>query len=291
MYRLALPLALTFALTATAAAQTVTFEGLPFAGTFAYENGAHLAPPGSFASAGAAFNNAYTPAFDSWSGWSYSKVVNTTTAGFGNQYAAYNLPGGGGDASANYGVAFSFSPGDATTALPANTRPSSARLTNTTYAALSMLNGDPFAKKFGGTTGNDPDFFLLTITGTSASGLPTGAVNFYLADYRFADNSLDYVVKEWTTVNLSSLSADTTKLSYALTSSDNDPVFGINTPAYFAADNLVLTPVPEPGAALLLAAGGVGAWRMRRRRAGLASARAAGTLVRDTPPARPGDPA
>jgi Domain of unknown function (DUF4465) len=40
-------------------------------------------------------------------------------------------------------------------------------------------------------------------------------------------------------------------LSFTLASSDNDPVFGMNTPAYFAIDNVTFT--PEPGSAGILA--------------------------------------
>ena len=43
-------------------------------------------------------------------------------------------------------------------------------LTNTTYAYYTMLNGNRFAKKFGGASGADPDWFKLTITGKNASG-------------------------------------------------------------------------------------------------------------------------
>jgi hypothetical protein len=249
---------------------TVTFENptlaQPLPGPNTFQNGSTLSPPGSFTAGGATFNNSYDSTFGSWSGWSYSNVTDTSTAGFTNQYAAYHLPGGGtGDNSANYGVATAFSPGDATIALPAGTRPDSMRVTNTTYAALSMLQGDPFAKKFGGQTGNDPDFFLLTITGKNAQNADTGTVQFYLADYRFADNGKDYVVSQWTTVPLSSLGADTTVLSFGLSSSDVG-AFGMNTPAYFAMDNLVLTPVPEPAAVGLAAAAGSRLWRLARRR-------------------------
>ncbi len=257
-------------------AQSVaTFENptlaQPLPGPNTYQNGATLNPPGSFTSGGAVFNNSYTPAYDSFSGWAYSNVTNVTTPGFGNQYAAYNLPGGGtGDASPNYGIAYNFSPGDATIGLPAGAAPRSIRLTNTTYAALSIRDGDQFAKKFGGPTGNDPDFFRLTILGTNAANLPTGSVDFFLADYRSADNSQDYIVSAWTTVDLTTLAPDTSKLSFTLTSTDIGP-FGMNTPAYFAADNLVLlTPVPEPTTTLLVAAAGAtagAAWR-RRGRAG-----------------------
>jgi hypothetical protein len=231
------------ALPAAAPAQVIDFEDLPVPPA-GYYNGADGA--GGFTSRGARFNNSYNASFSVWSGWSYSRVTNVTTPGFTNQYAAYNLPAGGGDGSPTYGVADDFSPGDATVQLPAGTRPVSARITNTTYAALSMKNGDQFAKKFGGPTGNDPDFFLLTIQGYNALGALTGTVNFYLADYRFTDNSLDYVVSHWTTVDLTPL-GPAARLAFGLTSSDVGP-FGMNTPAYFALDNLAVTAVPEPGA-------------------------------------------
>jgi hypothetical protein len=61
-------------------------------------------------------------------------------------------------------------------------------------------------------------------------------VDFYLADYRFTDNSEDYIVDEWTWVDLSSLGA-VDSLSFTLTSSDVGQ-FGMNTPAYFCMDNV-----------------------------------------------------
>jgi hypothetical protein len=239
---------------------------LPFPGSLSYVNNT------PFTSGGASFNNTYNASFDVWSGFSYSKVKDVTTAGFGNQYAAYQVPlpsdplGAGAGGSNNYAVAYNFSPGDAVITLPANTRPTSIAVTNTTYAALSMRDGDSFAKKFGGTTGNDPDYFRLTILGRDASNNSTGSVEFYLADYRFTDNSLDYIVSHWTTVDLSSLGASTQSLQFNLESTDNDPVFGMNTPAYFALDDLAFASVvPEPvflGPLLVFAAG----FRRLRRR-------------------------
>ena len=270
MFRTCLALA---ALASPALGQTaVTFENptlaQPLPGPNSFQNGATLSPPGSFTTGGATFNNDYNPTFGSWTGWSYSNVADVTTPGFGNQYAAYSLPTGGGDASANYGVAFGaptidFAPGN---------RPVSARITNTTYAALSMRDGDQFAKKFGGTSGDDADFFVLTIRGSNAAGVSTGAVDFALADFRFADNARDYIVSQWTTVDLTALAADTSRLSFEFTSSDVG-AFGINTPTYFAADNFAVVPVPEPFGAVLAAAAGLVAWRVRRT-AGAAAARA-----------------
>ena len=126
-----------------------------------------------------------------------------------------------------------------------------------------MRDGDAFAKKFGGPTGNDPDFFKLTISGLDAGNAPTGTVDFYLADFRFANNALDYILTNWTLVDISSLPIHTRKLQFTLSSSDNG-TFGMNTPAYFAVDNLT-TAIPEPGTAtfLLLAAAGLACRRQR----------------------------
>jgi hypothetical protein len=205
------------------AQQVVDFEDLSLAPN-SYYNGSDSA--GGFTSRGAFFNNSYNPTFDSWSGWSYSNTTNTTTPGFTNQYSAYTE--GGFNGSSNYGVAYTFSPGDAYIDLPTGFNAQSAQITNTTYAALSILNGDQFAKKFGGVSGNDPDFFQLTITGLDKQGTAIDNVNFYLADYRFSDNSKDYLVDTWKSVDLSSLK-QATRLSFAVTSSDIGQ-FGLNTP-------------------------------------------------------------
>ncbi len=268
MHRLLAALACALLLTPPATAQqAATFEDLPL-GQSGYENGQNLS--GSFTSSGVTFRNNYAvdPQYGPyWSGWAYSNVYNTTTPGFGNQYAAY-VPGAaagevGSGGSEKYGIA---NPGNARVTLPAGTLPVSIDVTNTTYAALSMLQGDSFAKKFGGPTGNDPDWFKLTVTGYDGQNAPTGTVDFFLADFTAANNALDYIVDDWTTVPLTSLPAGTQSLGFRLTSSDVGQ-FGMNTPAYFAADNLVVA--PEPLTTGLIAAGGLAAaWRWRRRRCG-----------------------
>ena len=111
-----------------------------------------------------------------------------------------------------------------------------AWLTNTTYAALSMRDGDAFAKQFGGPSGADPDWFLVTITGYDGDESPRGTVDFYLADFRFEDSVEDYIVDQWTWVDLVGL-GPVSAIDFALSSSDNGD-FGMNTPAYFALDGL-----------------------------------------------------
>jgi len=82
----------------------------------------------------------------------------------------------------------------------------------------------------------------LIIKGIDVNGDYTGTVDFYLADYRFDNNSEDYIIDNWTWVDLSLL-GDVVGLEFSIDSSDKE-AFGINTPAYFAMDNLNAVPIP-----------------------------------------------
>ncbi|UCC32781.1 MAG: DUF4465 domain-containing protein [Phycisphaerales bacterium] len=214
---------------------------------------------GGFTSRGAFFNNTFTD-FVAWSGWSYSNMTDAATPGFENQYSA--IAGGGADGSGNYAVAFAAAPGHATVTLPTAMYAQSVYVTNTTYAYFSMLDGDAFAKQFGGPTGDDPDYFLLTISGLDPFGTPVGVVDFYLADYRFETNTQDYIIDSWTEVDLSALEGAEV-LSFGLESTDVGP-YGMNTPSYFAMDNLHL--IPEPATLVLAAVGAVAVCRRTLRR-------------------------
>ena len=205
------------------------------------------AQAGGFESKGITFNTDNVGA-----GFSYSNVNDTTTPGFNNQWAAITGSGIGG--SGNYILGTTSSPNAAFFNIPVNNIINSVFLTNATYTSISLENGDQFAKKFGGQTGNDPDFFRITLTGfdnLDATGIETGATEFFLADYRFADNSLDYIVKDWRFLDLSTLGA-ARSVGISLDGSDNG-AFGLNTPAYVALDNISITAVPESSSLLVLA--------------------------------------
>lgn len=189
-----------------------------------------------------------------WDGFVYSNRTDTTTPGHTNQFAA--ITGAGAQGSANYGIGYvpidwqsgTYDPIPQTVSFGAvtgedyNTTISGAYITNTTYAYLSMRDGDTFAKKFGGDSGNDADYFKLMIKGIDELGKYTGTVDFYLADFRFADNSQDYILNDWTWVDLSGL-GDVVGLEFSMESTDTG-AYGMNTPAYFAMDNVNVVPLP-----------------------------------------------
>lgn len=209
----------------------------------------------------------------SWSGFVYSNETDTTTSGYGNQFSA--VTGSGVNGSANYAVSCipldwqsgTYNPIPQTVSFSAgswenyDTTISGAYFTNTTYAYLSMRHGDGFAKKFGGTSGDDPDWFKLIIKGIDTGGDYTGTVEFYLADFRFQNNTEDYIVDDWTWVDLTGL-GNVIGLEFSLASSDVGD-YGMNTPTYFAMDNL--NAVPVPGALWLLGSGMLGLITLRRK--------------------------
>ncbi len=218
------------AITSAAAAEMASFEDLSIDPN-SYWNGSDGS--GGFVSGGAFFRNNFDRYY--WDGFAYSNITDTTTSGMAGQYNS--IAGTGQGDSANYAVGFIGWAEPPTVTFNAAVI-DGLYVTNNNYAYYSMLNGDDFAKKFGGDDGNDPDWFLLTITGKDACDMVTGTVEFYLADFRFDNNSEDYIVDNWEYVELSSLGV-VNKLEFSLSSSDSGP-WGMNTPAYFVIDTIVL---------------------------------------------------
>jgi hypothetical protein len=215
-------------------------------------------------SAGVEFENIFTNfggGFTGWEGWAYSNVRDIVTAGFENQYAAYsatgNAAGFGSGNSRTYAVGF---PGTvrnsnaSVLSLPGAASLTSVDVTNTTYALLAFRDGDDGGANFV-TQFQDGDFLRLEITGyeqVGANGMETGSLTVDLANYGQAGSEDDRIITDWTTIDLSQL-GEARSLSFSLDSNVID-TFGetdfLNTPAYFAIDNLRFEVVPEPSATL-----------------------------------------
>jgi hypothetical protein len=106
-------------------------------------------------------------------------------------------------------------------------------VTNNTYAALSMRDGDALAKKFNYTDG---DWYKLTVKGYDKAGTLTGTVEFYLADFRTPTSP--GIITEWTPVDLTPL-GKVAAIKFDLQSTDGVG-FNMKTPAYFCFDNLAI---------------------------------------------------
>ena len=216
-------------------AGTATFEDLTLPGE-SYWNGADGS--GGFQSGSAYFSNHYDVTWGSWDGFAYSNITDTAATGITSQYNA--ITGEGQAGSAYYALCYVGWVERPVITLDAPYVVEGLYVTNNNTTYYSMLNGDPFCKKFGGDDGSDPDWLLLTITGKDKDGRITGTVEFYLADLRFQDPAQDYILKTWRFVDLTSLG--TVKcLDFSLSSSDTG-AWGMNTPAYFAIDTIVLGP-------------------------------------------------
>ena len=208
-----------------------------------YWNGSDLA--GGFTNHDVFFRNSFDTNWLSWSGFAYSTVNDTNTPGYGNQYACVAGSGVGG--TGVYAVVYdsAWAEDDVIT-LPLPALVSGFYVNNTTYAALAMRDGYLFGKKFGGTSSNEPDWFLLTIIGKDAGGCVVGSVEHYLADFRSPTNADDYIQSDWQWVDLAALGPTVKTLHFALSSSDTGD-WGMNTPAYFAMDNLQVIYAPPAG--------------------------------------------
>jgi hypothetical protein len=196
---------------------------------------------GAFYSEAVRFHNSYNPEWFSWSGWAYSSVTDNTTPGWMNQYSAFT--GEGFDGSDNYAVGYATSPSVLDFTEDKAHAVEGFFVTNSSYAGLSMSDGDDFTKKFGGEEGTDPDFFRLDVWG-ARNGNIADTVSFYLADFRSENPFEDYIVDTWQWVDLTSL-GKVDSLQFALSSSDVGD-WGMNTPGYFCLENLYVIPDAAP---------------------------------------------
>lgn len=218
-------------LSTTSNAQTsANFENISLAPN-SYYNGSDFA--GGFKSGDFYFRNSYDSSFGGfWSGFSVSNMKDDSTRGFMNQYSAISAGGLGSD---NYAVFY----GNGKILVEGTAKGKAVNgfyITNSTYAYYDMKEGSNFTKKFGGTSGNDPDYFKVEISAWKNAGNPADTtIEVYLADYRFTNNAEDFILNSWKWVDLSSFGA-VDSFAFNFYSSDTGD-FGINTPLYFCIDN------------------------------------------------------
>ena len=236
--RTLLPILFLTLLATASKAQTIsTFESLslPKAKDTAYINYSNYGQDVGFSDGLAYFPCVYDTSwgYEFWSrGFAYSNYTDSVTSGFGNQYAAKTGIGFAG--SSNYVVSYGNNNKIILNGAAAGHSVFGMYITNSTYAYNSMRDGDAFSKKF---SAAGKDYFRIDIFGYLGGTRKSDSVSFYLADYRFADSSKNYLVKDWQWVDLLKL-GKVDSLEFVLHSSDVGS-FGMNTPAYFCIDNLI----------------------------------------------------
>jgi hypothetical protein len=201
------------------------FDGSDLSGT--PDNSDYLS---EFSSGQVNFENIWNSGWSYWkSGWIYSNTTDTTTSGFAN--LSSSKAGSGYMESENYVIGKSGS--YITYDVP---RDFTAFISNSTYAANSMRDGDSFAKKF---TNADQDFLKLHFYGYLNGSLIDSSM-LYLADFTHSDSTLDYIVNvtpgfDWQYIEIPSNNLDS--VVFKLESSDIG-AFGMNTPDFFCMDNV-----------------------------------------------------
>lgn len=186
-----------------------------------------------FTSGNLVFKTDYNPDYSFWTGFAVCNHTDSITSGYSNQFSS--VTGSGSGLSTQYAVLYSFSEDTIELLHPAKV--TNIAISNTTYAYYSMKNGDQFAKKFGGTDGNDPDYFYLYLSAVTTKGERIDFNPIPLADYTFSDNSQDFISRKWENYNLESVGV-IKYLIFSFDSSDKSE-YGINTPTYVCIDNIV----------------------------------------------------
>lgn len=217
-------------------AQVFDFENVTLSPE-SYDNGS--GGISNFNNGAITLTNDYNTGGGYWSGFSISNITDNTTPGYANEYSSYT---GGGKNSDNYAV-YTYA-GEISGNSDIITI-ESIEITNATYTALSMLNGDMFGKVFGSVNNadgnpdgtNGEDYFRVWIIGENYVGNAKDSIEFYLADYRFSDNNQDYIIDDWHTIDLTTFAFAVNKIRFRFESSDMS--FGyINTPGYLVVDDI-----------------------------------------------------
>jgi len=164
----------------------------------------------------------------SWTGIACSNHTNMDSVGYTNQYSVYASSGANG--SSQFGLVYSDG---ASCRFKESVTVKSLMINNSTYAYWALKDGNDgagFVRQFAA-----GDYFYVTITGYDSTGIETGHVDAYLADFR---DGQTYICDAWTEVSLTQL-GQVEELTFNFVSTDVGDC--INTPAYACIDNLVYT--------------------------------------------------
>lgn len=221
-------------------AVTIDFEGVAL-GSLGYNNQL------KYSVDGVSFNNNFDETYNSWDGFAYSCLGSDKFTTFDpDQYMVYSSTGSiktdAGHDSNKFAIGYgSDYTGWPTVTFDKKVKIKSMWLNNTSYAYNAIKDGSNFSRKF-----EKGDWFLLTIEGydedfdVADSDIPSPVYTktFYLADYR-AELPVDYyIVSSWTLCDAFVKSdSPVVKLVFKLSSSDVG-AYGMNTPSFFAMDDL-----------------------------------------------------
>ena len=149
------------------------------------------------------FTNTYTLAWDSWMGFAYANISDSSYVpewGYDNQYK--NAAGGGALGSATYGVVYDHGVVDLLEAGEEGAEIPGCYVTNNIMLYNAAVNGDTYS----GGPFEEGDYFKVLFRGVRPDG-DTAVIEYYLADCRDADSAGHYILDAWEWVDLSGLGA------------------------------------------------------------------------------------
>lgn len=178
------------------------------------------------------FSNYYNSDYSYWTNSAFSTWTDTVTADYSNQWSVY-----AGAAHSDSVFGLFYVPTDYTNnyqTIPVDVqfnhpvRMDSLFITNSTYTALTIKNGNNYARAFSTDSSDYYKVIIYSIFQTDT--LDTTEV--MLADYTMPDDSI--IHKDWIKVDFDTLTV--TKLAFDVVTTDVG-TYGPNTPLYFCVDD------------------------------------------------------
>lgn len=179
----------------------------------------------SFVIDGVTFNTEYDATYDYWEGFALSRLVDTVTGDYTNQYSA--MPGVAHSGN-NFAVVYQGYNGYPAIGFDKDIVPQELYISNSTYAYHTIQDGSAYSKKF-----EEGDYFYVKMVGMRASFTETDSVIVYLADFRDGKSE---ILNDWQRVDLTPLKK-CRYINISFHSSDAGE-YGINTPTYAVIDDL-----------------------------------------------------